>query len=154
MWNTLSNVYVCGSMWTHVKWYVLYMYYRYKKVKKCFTDQNMLNTVNTKSFHSICLSTSPLFVYHLSHETMKQAGWAEARSHCRIYVKQREWHAASVLLRRVKQATRWLSSFLFHPAVYWTQTEPKQILSVDVTSSTVERALSQGIGCVCVCECV
>lgn len=59
MWNTLSDVYVCGSMWTHVVWYVLYMYYRYKKVKKCFTDQNMLNTVNTKSSHSILTFNQP-----------------------------------------------------------------------------------------------
>lgn len=62
-----------------------------------------------------CLSTSPLFVYCLSRKTMKRGGggWAEAQSNCNIRIKQHEWHAASVWLRRVKRATRWLSSFLF-----------------------------------------
>lgn len=40
-------------------------------------------------------------------------GWAEAQSNCNIRIKQHEWHAASVWLRWVKRATRWLSSFLF-----------------------------------------
>lgn len=39
-------------VWVYVNachiWYVLYVYIRYKKVKKCFTDQNVLKTVNTK----------------------------------------------------------------------------------------------------------
>lgn len=115
MWNTLSDVYVCGSMWTHVIWYVLYMYYRYKKVKKCFTDQNMLNTVNTKSSHSILSFNKPslrLLLITQDNETWG-GGWAEAQSNCNIRIKQHEWHAASVWLRRVKRATRWLSSFLF-----------------------------------------
>lgn len=45
----------------HVTWFVLYMCNRYKMVKKCFTDQNMLNTVNTKSSHSIFSFSQPFF---------------------------------------------------------------------------------------------
>lgn len=47
----------------HVTWFVLYMCNRYKMVKKCFTDQNMLNTVNTKSSHSIFSFSQPFFCF-------------------------------------------------------------------------------------------
>lgn len=67
------------------------MYYRYKKVKKCFTDQNMLNTVNTKSSHSILSFNQPFLLLLLINETMKQGD-----GHCNICIKQHEWHAVSV----------------------------------------------------------
>lgn len=51
--------YMCVGLCERMSYDVLYMYYRYKRVKKCFTDQNMLNTVNTKSSHSVLSFNQP-----------------------------------------------------------------------------------------------
>lgn len=97
-------MYMCVSMWRHVIWYDCTCT-KDTKVKKCFTDQNTLNTVNTKSSH--CFVFPPALFYCLSHKTMKQGG-------------TREWHAARVWLCWAKQAKRWTSSLFFffsrHPA--------------------------------------
>lgn len=60
------------------------MYYRYKKVKKCFTDQNMLNTVNTKSSHSILSFNQPSL--RLLLITQDNETWGDELRHSQIVI--------------------------------------------------------------------
>lgn len=71
-------MYMCVCVWFFCgrmsERYVLCII-RYEKVTKCFTDQNMLNTVNTKSL-SLCFisPTAPTTTHRLSHWMMETWG--------------------------------------------------------------------------------
>ena len=60
----LYQMCVCACVWPGVcvnACITIRMYYRYTKVEKCFTNQNMLNTVNTKSYSILHFSLQNFF---------------------------------------------------------------------------------------------
>lgn len=104
MWNTLSDVYVCGStVCERMSYGMYYTCIIDKKVKKCFTDQNMLNTVNTKSSHSILSFNKSFRLLLLIKHDNETGGRTKAQSNCDICIKQHERHAASVWLQWVSK---------------------------------------------------